>query len=175
MKALLQTLFISIISFFLSIYERILQCIKDNKYQVPVESAVNKWNSPILEKFRSEYDIVAQECYDILKKENGEHIPQELDIIEEVVKRAKEGGEENQIFKRLYDEIYTIPPWVDFDRIERGKNLVVRSSFPAGILVLTGSSLVQSYASANGTEVLIETGRFVFLDYLILLLITISL
>ena len=58
----------------------------------------------------------------------------------------------------LFDELDTVPFWVDFERIERGAEVVLRAGLLAG-LVLGSYSLVAGYCSPAGNKPLAFSGR----------------
>ena len=152
---------VQLLSIILNFWDFILSFFHNFKYIPPTETPDNKWDEERLNQFRQQGDDIAQECYDRLKAENGDHFAASYDMITEIKKRANLEGEENAIFKKFYEQTHQVPAWVNFEQIERGTETIKRSTLPAGVLVLTAGSLVQSYAGAKGAEVLVETGRYI--------------
>ncbi len=76
-------------------------------------------------------------------------------LLEEVELRAKtEGG----VFRAFMDQAYAVPAWVDFESMELGRRVLMRHGTLQG-LVLLCSSLVEGYAFAKPSQVLVQTGR----------------
>ena len=76
-------------------------------------------------------------------------------LLDEVEQRAAtEGG----VFKAFLDQVHTVPAWVDFEAMELGRRVLMRHGTLQG-LVLLCSSLVEGYAFAKPSQVLVQTGR----------------
>ncbi|KIW16894.1 hypothetical protein PV08_04084 [Exophiala spinifera] len=66
---------------------------------------------------------------------------------------------ENEKTQKLWEQVTTIPEWVDWDQIARGQDVFFRYGEPI-LIGLTYQSLVGGTASARATEVLSRTGGF---------------
>ena len=76
-------------------------------------------------------------------------------LLSEVEKRAKkEGGD----YQEFLDHCFTIPDWVNFDEMEKGRRVYVRFAPLQGLVLLCGS-LVEGYAFSKPSQVLVSTGR----------------
>lgn len=76
-------------------------------------------------------------------------------LLDEVERRAaSEGG----VFKAFLDQVWEVPGWVDFEAMEPGRRVLMRHGTLQG-LVLLCSSLVEGYAFAKPSQVLVQTGR----------------
>lgn len=76
-------------------------------------------------------------------------------LLEEVERRAEsEGG----VFRAFLDQTREVPGWVDFEAMEPGRRVLMRHGTLQG-LVLLCSSLVEGYAFAKPSQVLVQTGR----------------
>jgi len=131
-------------------------------FKLPEAPLKQTWTNATLQPYRSIADPLADECYRILLQEHNGHFPTGFDILKEIEKRAIQEQVEkppNAPFLKFYNETHTVPDWVDFARIERGRIWYTKVGFPGGAFVLTAASLVQSYGAAKGSKVLTETGR----------------
>lgn len=108
-----------------------------------------KYSHDKLQQWRDICDEQADACTAVIKRGKPS------DMLEEVEARAKtEGG----VFQAFLDHCYTVPAWVDFDEMEKGRR-VFRRYAPAQGLVLLCSSLVEGYAHNKPSQVLVATGR----------------
>ncbi|KAI0518416.1 hypothetical protein F5B22DRAFT_599079 [Xylaria bambusicola] len=71
----------------------------------------------------------------------------------------KEYASNDETIGRLWNEVHTIPEWVDWDQIERGQKIFWRYGGPA-ISTLTFLSLLGGMGSARTVETLDRTGGF---------------
>jgi hypothetical protein len=60
--------------------------------------------------------------------------------------------------RALIDEVERVPPWVDWDALDAGGELLMRSG-PFGGMVLGACSIVLGYASPGGNKPLVLSGR----------------
>jgi len=60
--------------------------------------------------------------------------------------------------RALFEEVDHVPPWVDWETIDRGGALLMRAG-PLGGIVLGAKSLVHGYASPAGNKPLVFSGR----------------
>lgn len=78
---------------------------------------------------------------------------------ETVLDRVRAGARTgNPAMKAFVDATDTAPPWADFDKMVAGRNVAMRHA-PLTYLVLTTSSLIESFAASQGAKVLSRTGR----------------
>ncbi len=76
-----------------------------------------------------------------------------------LIGRALDGGEDGPAALRaLIGEARRVPPWVDWDRIDRAGRFFLRTGLLGG-LVLGGRSLILGYASPGGNKPLVLSGR----------------
>ncbi|KAK6599600.1 tat pathway signal sequence [Botrytis cinerea] len=122
---------------------------------------------------KSSYDVLAEECLnrlDNISPPTSGELPRNQSTIpkgkegEEKPKRdlyvlLKEHASEDGKLGELWNEVNTIPDWVDWAQIERGQEVFYRY----GGAVLTGlayQSLLGGMGAARVTEVLARTGGF---------------
>ncbi len=109
----------------------------------------DRYSHKNLQKWRQECDPLADACTALIKR----HRPS--DMLEEVEQRAKsEGGP----FQAFLDHCKTVPGWVDFGELERGRRVFLRYA-PLQGLVLLCSCLVEGYSFNKPAQVLVATGR----------------
>lgn len=109
----------------------------------------DRYSHKNLQQWRQECDPLADACTALIKR----HRPS--DMLEEVEQRAKtEGGP----FKAFLDHCNTVPGWVDFAELDRGRRVFLRYA-PLQGLVLLCSSLVEGYSFNKPAQVLVATGR----------------
>ncbi len=109
----------------------------------------DKYSHENLEKWRQVCDDPADACTALIKRGRPS------DMLDEVMARAKtEGG----VFQTFLDECNTVPGWVDFEEMEKGRRIFQRYA-PMQGLVLMCSSLVEGYAHNKPAQVLVSTGR----------------
>lgn len=109
----------------------------------------DKYSHEKLQTWRFVCDEKADACIrEIMRK-------RPTNMLEEVERRAKsEGG----VFQAFLDHAYSVPNWVDFDLMEKGRRVYCRFA-PLQGLVLLCSSLVEGYAFNKAVQVLVQTGR----------------
>ncbi|KAF2464955.1 uncharacterized protein BDR25DRAFT_337297 [Lindgomyces ingoldianus] len=127
------------------------------------------------------YDVLGEECLDRLKaispldkgvlpRNNSQQIPQ----LKEADEEKNEGlplpqrdmyillhdhYTEDPKLSQLWEEVNTIPPWVDWAQIERGQDVFYRYGGPA-LTGLTYQSLLGGMGAARVVETLARTGGF---------------
>lgn len=85
--------------------------------------------------------------------------PNESEALYHTLECGRTDGQELPLaINRFFDDIETIPDWVDWERIERAGALLFRTG-PAGGIVLGAKSLCYGYCSPGGNKPLIMTGR----------------
>ena len=109
----------------------------------------DKYSHENLEKWRQVCDDPADACTALIKRGRPS------DMLDEVIQRA---GNEGGVFQEFMDTCNTVPGWVDFDEMERGRRVFQRYA-PMQGLVLMCSSLVEGYAHNKPAQVLVSTGR----------------
>ncbi|KAI1364229.1 hypothetical protein F5Y08DRAFT_307483, partial [Xylaria arbuscula] len=87
-------------------------------------------------------------------KTNGEKKPR-WDMYE----LMQEYASQDEVIGKLWDEVNTVPEWVDWEQIERGQKIFFRYGGPA-ISTLTFLSLLGGMGSARTVETLDRTGGF---------------
>jgi hypothetical protein len=155
-------LVVALNTYILDKFLRIFHAIFPTKFSGPDDPKNNPWSNATLQPYRSIADPLADECYQILIREHNGHLPQGFNILKEIEKRGIQEKVEkppHTPFLNLYNQTHTVPDWVDFSRMDRGRIWYTRVGFPGGAFVLTAASLVQSYGAAKGSKVLTETGR----------------
>lgn len=75
------------------------------------------------------YDTLADECVQILNKiPTGENSDKPLK--KDLYGLLKEHANEDPKLKQLWDEVNTIPEWVDWEQIQRGQDVFFRYGLP---------------------------------------------
>lgn len=109
----------------------------------------DRYSHQNLEKWRQVCDPLADACTALIKRGRPS------DMLEEVERRARsEGGP----FQAFLDHCNTVPGWVDFGDLEKGRRVFLRYG-PLQGLVLLCSSLVEGYSYNKPAQVLVATGR----------------
>ncbi|KAF2190635.1 hypothetical protein K469DRAFT_560160 [Zopfia rhizophila CBS 207.26] len=133
------------------------------------------------EPLKHSYDVLAEDCLDrlnalsppekaTLPRSNSQQTP----LLKETDEEKKEGlpipqrdlyallrehhASDPRLFQ-LWEEVNTIPPWVDWEQIERGQNVFYRYGGPA-LTGLTYQSLLGGMGAARVVETLARTGGF---------------
>jgi hypothetical protein len=77
-----------------------------------------------------------------------------------IVGAAMEGGRDGvpEALVELVEDCRRVPPWLEWDRIDRGGRLLLRTGILGGI-VLGARSLILGYASPAGNKPLVMSGR----------------
>lgn len=116
----------------------------------PIDPAwVEKYSDEKLDKMRYTCDPLADAVAALIERKRPSQ------MIDEVFARAKtEGG----AFSAYIDHCYTVPTWVDWDKIEHA-NRVNLSFANVRAIALLVSSLVEGYALSKAAHVLVSTGR----------------
>jgi hypothetical protein len=133
------------------------------------------------EKLKHSYDVLGEECLDrlnaisppvnsALPRNNGQQ-PTSLDETTEEKKDSlpipqrdlyallKEHHATDPKLSQLWEEVNTVPPWVDWAQIERGQDVFYRYGGPA-LTGLTYQSLLGGMGAARVVETLARTGGF---------------
>ena len=72
----------------------------------------------------------------------------------------KENHAQDEVLTRLYDEVHTVPEWVDWDQLQRGQRFFYRYAL-ANIMGFALQGFMGENAASPGTaEVLVRTGGF---------------
>ena len=109
----------------------------------------HKYAPERLEQWRQVCDPLADACTAQIR------MGKPRDMLDEVIARAKtEGG----AFQAFLDHCNTVPRWVDFSEMEKGREAFRRYAAMQG-LVLLCSSLVEGYTFYKPAAVLVATGR----------------
>ncbi|OUS26160.1 hypothetical protein A9Q99_19475 [Gammaproteobacteria bacterium 45_16_T64] len=109
----------------------------------------DKYSHENLEPWRKICDEKADTCTAKIKRGTP------AQMLDEVISRASsEGG----AFNAFLSHCYTVPDWVDFEELEKGRALFRRYAGFQGIILLC-SSLVEGYTLYKPSQVLISTGR----------------
>lgn len=141
------------------------------------------WTPERMEPLKHSYDTLAEECLDrlnaisppkngALPRNNTNRIPQtNITGTEEEKKEAlplpkrdlyvllKEHHESDRKLAQLWEEVNTVPSWVDWAQIERGQDVFYRYGGPA-LTGLTYQSLLGGMGAARVVETLARTGGF---------------
>ncbi|KAJ5801344.1 uncharacterized protein N7518_003412 [Penicillium psychrosexuale] len=72
----------------------------------------------------------------------------------------KEHHEEDSVLQELWEEVNTVPEWVDWTQIERGQEFVYRYMIPNITGLALQGFLGGTATIAGGTEVIVRTGGF---------------
>ncbi|EPE30649.1 hypothetical protein GLAREA_03616 [Glarea lozoyensis ATCC 20868] len=89
------------------------------------------------------------------KEESKKEEKKKRDLYELLKDNASEGG----ALGELWDQVNTVPDWVDWDQISRGQDVFYRYGGPA-LTALAYQSLLGGMAASRVTEVLARTGGF---------------
>jgi hypothetical protein len=81
-------------------------------------------------------------------------LPRGSDLVEALEARGRAGGP----CADLLDQAASVPPWVDFELMERGARFGTRYPVQSGMALLLGS-LVESYGFDLAAKVLVRSGR----------------
>lgn len=135
------------------------------------------------EALKHSYDVLAEECLDILNSISPPvKKPPSQDQDSQTPGKTVEGGEKEKTdsvpppqrdlyallrehhaahpkLDEMWEEINTIPPWVDWAQIERGQDVFYRYGGPA-ITGLAYQSLLGGMGAARVVETLARTGGF---------------
>lgn len=85
------------------------------------------------------YDSLADECVQILNKiPTGED--KDKPFKKDLYGLLKKHADEDQKLKQLWDEVNTVPEWVDWEQIQRGQDVFFRYGVP--ILNVVSSTLL---------------------------------
>ncbi|KAI8824328.1 uncharacterized protein EV422DRAFT_316793 [Fimicolochytrium jonesii] len=104
-------------------------------------------------------DPVADDAYDALMAEyraEGKQPPSSYKIFEEVLER-RDAGVCTDAERRLLAEVETVPSWVDWASLERGREVYWRNLSGIQIVLLYGS-LAGGFSIPRVNEVLVQTG-----------------
>ncbi|KAK8006369.1 tat pathway signal sequence, partial [Apiospora marii] len=85
--------------------------------------------------------------------------PQEKKRHRDLFMLVKEHESNDQILRKLWEEVNTVPDWVDWDQIERGQNVFWRYGGPS-ITTLMFLSLLGGMGARRPVETLHRTGGF---------------
>lgn len=135
------------------------------------------------EPLKRSYDVLAEECLDILNtvsppdkgalpRSNSLQVPaQDATGTAEEKKESlpmpqrdlhallRDNHAEHPKLAQLWEEVNTVPPWVDWTQIERGQDVFYRYGGPA-LTGLTYQSLLGGMGAARVVETLARTGGF---------------
>ncbi|KAF7563564.1 hypothetical protein G7046_g585 [Stylonectria norvegica] len=119
-----------------------------------------------------------RETTDPLRYEYDQLGTKAVERIQEIAKRQKEDGREktrgpldlyailrdyhaeDELLTQLWDEVHTVPPWVDWEELERGQKFFYRYAL-ANIMGFALQGFVgENSASSGVVEVLVRTGGF---------------
>jgi hypothetical protein len=132
-------------------------------------------------RLKHSYDVLGEECLDrlnaisppvnnALPRNNGQQLTPLDDTTEEkkdslpipqrdLYALLKEHHASDPKLSQLWEEVNTIPPWVDWAQIERGQDVFYRYGGPA-LTGLTYQSLLGGMGAARVVETLARTGGF---------------
>lgn len=121
------------------------------------------------------YDVLGEECYEILNQitspenSSGTEVPAQKPVDNEKSTQPKpkrdlyvllrDNRDKHEKLRQLWDEVTTVPDWVDWDQIARGQDVFYRY----GAATLTGlayQSLLGGMGANRVVEVLARTGGF---------------
>jgi hypothetical protein len=104
------------------------------------------------------YDGLSDECVQILNK-----IPTDGDLDRPFKKDLygllRDHVDENPKLQELWDQVNTVPEWVDWDQIQRGQDIFFRYGLPI-LNVLSFESLLGGMGAIRVVETLARTGGF---------------
>ncbi|KAH8708628.1 hypothetical protein GQ44DRAFT_776996 [Phaeosphaeriaceae sp. PMI808] len=137
-----------------------------------------------VDRLKRSYDVLAEECLNILNsilpphnnalpRNNSSHPPESPSIIGNQEERSeslpvpqrdlytllKEHHLSDPKLEQLWQEVNTVPEWVDWDQIQRGQDVFYRYVGPA-LTGLTFQSLLGGMGAARVVETLARTGGF---------------
>lgn len=108
-----------------------------------------KYSDEVMDKMRYTCDPIADAVAAQIERKRPSQ------MVDEVYERARtEGG----AFSDYVNHMYTVPTWLDWDLLEKGRKVILAFANVRGISLLV-SSLVEGYALSKPAHVLISTGR----------------
>jgi hypothetical protein len=133
------------------------------------------------EPLKHSYDVLGEECLEVLNsispphkgalpRSNNQHLAEITGTEKEKEKAVpvpprdlyvllKDNHASNEKLSQLWEEVNTIPPWVDWAQIERGQDVFYRYGGPC-LTGLTYQSLLGGMGAARVVETLARTGGF---------------
>ncbi|KAF3395956.1 hypothetical protein F1880_006623 [Penicillium rolfsii] len=104
------------------------------------------------------YDSLADECVQILNSlPTGEN--EDRPFKKDLYGLLKKHADENPKLKELWDEVNTVPEWVNWEQIQRGQDVFFRYGVPI-LNVLGFESLLGGMGAMRVVETLARTGGF---------------
>lgn len=98
-----------------------------------------------MQPLRHTMDDLASDCIDPLTKLASEGLPQgdsKPDLMKlDTYALLRDNHEKHEALQRLWEQINTVPDWVDWAQIERGQKVYYRYGHSMGIAVGEASSL----------------------------------
>ncbi|OHE99192.1 tat pathway signal sequence [Colletotrichum orchidophilum] len=85
--------------------------------------------------------------------------PRDAKVHRDLYALLRDNADADEVLGKLWTEVNTIPPWVDWAQIERGQQVFLRYAGPA-IFALTFQSLVGGMGGRRVVETLSRTGGF---------------
>jgi hypothetical protein len=128
-----------------------------------------------LRQLRSSYDKLSDEAYiklvehrqsapnpdprpDEIPSEKKHDVAGRYHDLWEMLKQEGEKGED-QVLTKFWEEVNSIPEWVDWEQIERGQKVFYRYAGPS-LVGLAFSGLLGGMAAGAVVETLVRTGGF---------------
>ena len=131
------------------------------------------------EPLKHSYDVLAEECLNrlneisppesaALPRSNSQDTPKEQDSKNkdgptishrDLFALLRDHHEEDPKLSQLWEEVNTVPEWVDWEQIQRGQDVFYRYGGPA-LTGLTYQSLLGGMGAARVVETLARTGGF---------------
>jgi ER-bound oxygenase mpaB/B'/Rubber oxygenase, catalytic domain len=109
----------------------------------------------LMQSLRHEYDQVGAQVLDrilaIGKKKNHHS---------DFYKLLEQHHNEDKILTRFWEEVHTVPKWVDWDQLERGQEFFYRYALANMIGFALQGFICENSASTGVVEVLVRTGGF---------------
>lgn len=118
--------------------------------QAPINpSWQQKYSDEVLDRMRHTCDPLADSVAALIERARPSQ------MIDEVYARAKT---ESGAFADFVDHCHSTPSWVDWDRVEQARRVMLGFAGVRGISLLV-SSLVEGYSLSKAAHVLVATGR----------------
>ncbi|KAF1811221.1 hypothetical protein P152DRAFT_459625 [Eremomyces bilateralis CBS 781.70] len=114
------------------------------------------WTSERMAPLKVSYDELAHDCYTILKDIKDPKAPAGK---RDMYALLRDNADTHPRLKEMWEEINTVPDWVDWDQIQRGQDVFYRY-LGANLVGLTFQSLLGGMGAARVVETLARTGGF---------------
>ena len=120
---------------------------------------VGWWAPGQLDAWRGVGDPLADAAVEVLGRiDQQPHMESSLGWIERLTETAEVDRKDRKVLERFVRGVAELPPWLDWDAIERGRTFFVRYGLVHSTALLLGG-LLESYSDTQIANVLMRTGR----------------